>query len=123
MMCYDHTNPVRNKVLDGEVVGWVKCAQRPYKTWWLKVSFPEDNTPNELFKRLEAIGFKRDEGMFPLPAFEGIQTYDFSKTGSAIFGGWTEQEGKTFMRQLNKIFKDVGYNPPDKYKMTTADMM
>lgn len=97
-------------------------ATKPYRTWGLKVYYPEDAPPARLFNALEMIGWQRSEMGVPAP-FEGRAEASFHRDGSAIFNSWTEAEQKAFMTEVRATLKRFGYTYVPKIRLTLEDLL
>lgn len=110
-------------------------SKRPHDTLWLELSYPEKQVPTDLLRDMAKAGWRWSPGMrkvgkydpllpVPLaPAFGGRVTIEIAIKGSGIFGSWTEEEAKRYMRQIRKVLRQHGFIGVGHHKLTLEDML
>jgi hypothetical protein len=78
------------------------------QTCWIELRFPTAARPQPLLDGLAAIGFVGD-GMREAPPVNGVETTRVSKSGSALFGGWTADEKKANMTEARRVLRNFGF--------------
>lgn len=110
-------------------------SKRPHDTRWLELSYPEKKRPTHLLRAMAKVGWQWDPGMrkvekydpllpVPLaPAYGGRVTVDIAIRGGGIFGSWTKEEEKRYMRQIRKVLRQYGFVRVGHHKLTLEDML
>lgn len=98
-------------------------SKAPHTTPWLSVQYPVGEEPTELFAKLAAIGWERDQ--FPsAPPLDGIQEVNLvPPTGSGLFGGWTEAEARKHMPLVRRVLRTEGFGKVPWNRLTLADLL
>lgn len=113
-------------VPEGDTLTYVTFASsNPHKTRFLVISYMEINKPGVLLTELEAWGWSKDNGLQPLIDFpiNGRFEIRLYAKGSGPCDKWTEEEGRTHLRNARRALSTFGFNKVPHRKLTTADMM
>jgi hypothetical protein len=114
------------------------------QTTWLCIEYPTDAEPTALFDALRAIGWSDDHRWTaPLPPVAArdwgtpdpvagtpwtdlgymIGSIDFMKDGSDVFGGWTDDEKRSFLPAARAVLRRFGFTRVPNYALTLADLL
>ena len=96
-------------------------AKSPYTTWSVEFTYPESNSPKDLFKELEGHGWKSYGGN--VPPIHGEKEISFSKDGSGIFCGWNPEERQANLKEVRNILKQHGLINVPKVRLTLRDLI
>lgn len=95
----------------------------PHTTPWLNVRYPVDAPPAELFQALAAIEW-REDGLRQAPPIDGeLEIFLNGPKGSALFGGWTEQEKANLMPIVRGVLRELGFPNVPWNRLTLEDLL
>jgi hypothetical protein len=106
-------------------------AKLPYKTWWISIQRDiskdlDKPIPESERQTAEAIMAALADKGWTVESYAeetGWPTWDASKPGSDLFGGWTPEEAKKFMAEARKILRKFGLTKVPKRRLTLADLL
>ena len=113
------------------------AARGPSTTCWIEIAYPVGAEPGELLADLAAAGFSPDDlrRVPPAQAYgpnaQGVsgplgyeeQEISLVSPGSALFGGWTEDERRRKMRRARAALRKHGFTGVPVWRKTLAEML
>jgi len=97
-------------------------SKAPHTTLWIELRFPVGAPPEELLAELAAAGFVED-GLAKAPPLDGVDYVQLGKSGSALFGGWSEEEHRANSKQARAILKRHGFTVVPHNKLEWQDLI
>ena len=95
-------------------------AKQPYHTWFMVIAHPKDEPPTDLFKDLEKVGWEQEIKYAPI---KDRQETIYAKDGTAIFNGWTPEEGKVALKDARAVLKKHNIVRVPKIRLTLQDLL
>lgn len=95
------------------------------KTHWLEFEYPTEAEPHALFKDLESEGWEQAGKIAWVEYTTGVHTTSliYSKRGTDLSGGWTDNERKTNMARARTILRSFGRTRVPVWNKTLMDML
>lgn len=106
-------------------------AKVPYDTWWISIQRDtskgiDEPIPDGERRTAEAIMAALASAGWTVESYAeetDWPTWDASKLGSDLFGGWTKEEAKKYMAEARKILRNFGLTRVPKRRLTLADLL
>lgn len=96
-------------------------SKDPHSTPWIEIQFPSKDRPTKLIEGLAGIGFRSE--LPSVPSLNGVQTIELVKHGTGIFGSWTPEEYKVYMREARALLRRYGFCNVPRKRLTPMDLL
>lgn len=103
-------------------------AKAPYRTWALEITAPvaytlptHEEWLRQLHRALADVGFAQSE-IVP-PPVGGRRELHFYRPGTDLFGAWTPEERRPFLRDVRGVLKRFGFTAVPQVRLHLHDLL